>query len=134
MSFNKATVMGSGTVEGPASVLTPSLFTDRSDRPTWRESITDWCDNVLACASAGDSKAKGIAACLAITLYMSLPLGTKEQVKPSVRSGEIVLTPHKDPGAETKTEIVNKILDIVAKDTTVDRISRMVRLNKYLGP
>lgn len=121
--------MGPDTTAVPASFLTPPIFTEVSDRLTWREAIRYWCDNVLSCTSGGDIKSKGIEACLALTLYRLLPPGTKQQVKQSVRSGEILLTPHEYHTAETQTDIVNKILDTVAKDTAVDRISRMVRLN-----
>lgn len=129
MTTDKTTVMGPGAVDNPASILTPPSYSEGTDRLAWREAVTDWCNNVLACASGGDNRAKGIAACLALTLYRSLPSGTKEQVKQSVRSGEIILTTGEGLGTETQSGIVKKILDIVAKDTAVDRISRMVRLN-----
>lgn len=121
--------MGPAPSESPISGLTPPKFDDGSDRLAWREAIIDWCDNVSACAAGGDNKSKGVATCLALTLYRSLPTGIKEQVKQSVRSGEVILTP--DEGATPKDQMttVRKILDIVAKDTAVDRISRMVRLN-----
>lgn len=79
-----------------------------------------------------DNKAKGIYACLGLTTYRSITTGTKEPVNKSVISGEIIHTPTENAGPKEETEIVRKIQDIVAKDTTVDRISRMVRLNKQV--
>lgn len=129
MTNTTFTVMGPDSQEGPASTLSPPRFDDGSDKLSWRESVKDWNDNVLARAAGGDTRAKGIAACMGLTLYRSLPPGAKEQVKQSLRSGEIILTPSEPAGPEVQTEIVKKILDTVAKDTAVDRIARMVRLN-----
>lgn len=129
MTNQQSTVMGPGGLTSPASTLLPPTFDEKTDRLVWRESVRDWSDNVLACATGGDSKAKGIAACLGLTLYRSLPTGSKEQIKQSVRSGEIILTPNESTGPADQVNIVKKILDVVAKNTAVDRISRMVRLN-----
>lgn len=132
MSEKQLTVMGPGGIDGPTSALMPPRFNDESDKLAWREAVIDWSENVLACAAGGDNKAKGMAACLGLTLYRSLPLGTKEQIKQSVRSGEITLTPNGDTGPKQQIELVRKIMDIVAKDTAIDRISRMVRLNTHV--
>lgn len=129
MSNQKTTVMGPGGTDSPVSTLSPPTFNEQSDRLAWREGVNDWSENVIARADGGDNKAKGIAACLGLTLYRSLPIGTKEQVKQSIRSGEIILTPGDESGSKGQLTIIKKILDIIAKDTAVDRIARMVRLN-----
>lgn len=60
-------------------------------------------------------------------MYRSLPTGTKEQLKQSVRSGEIEIKPNKNFSPMAKTGIIRKILDIYTKVITVDQISHMVR-------
>lgn len=58
---------------------------------------------MIARAAGGDNKAKRVTTCLGLILYRSLPVGTKEEVKKSIRSGEIVLS------AGEETEIKREI-------------------------
>lgn len=84
---------------------------------------------MLAGATGGDNKAKGLYDCMGLTVYRSLPTDTKEQVKQCLWSGEIVLTATSGSVPKKQSVIERNILDIVVKDTAVDRISRMVRIN-----
>lgn len=43
--------------------------------------------NDTECADGGESKAKGMMVFLDLTLYRSLAMGTKKQIKLSVRMG-----------------------------------------------
>lgn len=110
----------------------PPSFSEGSERLSWRESVKDWCDNVIACAAGGDHKDKVIAACLPLKIYRSLRAGAKEQVKQTERSGEIVLTTIDSYGPKYQTDTVNKILEVVTNVTAVDCIERMVCLNKKI--
>lgn len=69
--------MGPGGMEDTASTLSPPRFETGSDRVVWRDSVHDWSENLFPCAAGGDNKCKRIAACLVLTLYQSLPTGTK---------------------------------------------------------
>lgn len=128
----KLTVMGPGGEEGPVSTLSPPKFSDDDDKLVWPEAIDDWSEKVLDCAESGDNKAKGIPACLELTLYRSLPLGTEKQIKQSVWRGEIKMTPADEIGSKEQIELVQKILGMVEKDVAVDRISRIVMINTPL--
>lgn len=127
---DNGTVMGPGYESIPhVSLLNPPTLKPETDRMQWREDIRDWSANITACADGGDTRAKGVATCLALTVYRSLDLSLKEQVKESVRSGELVLKPSTDSDSKEQVKMLEKIITIIAKDTPVDRVTRMVRLN-----
>lgn len=88
-----------------------------------------WDINVAASVNGGYRNSKGIMYSLEFTLYRSLSFGKKEQLKLSVRRGKVVFKPSGDNLEALQVQIVDKIVKIVAKDTKVDRISRMVRPN-----
>lgn len=124
------TVMGPDSSNKDQSSLNypPQLQPD-ADRMKWREDTRLWAMNIQACANGGDSRSKGTAACLGLTLYRSLESSMKEQVKEAVRCGELVLSPEENDDPKDQVEIVEKIIKIVAKDSPVDKVTRMVRLN-----
>lgn len=127
---DQATVMGPELDSIPHhSLLTTPILKPETDRLQWREEIRDWSINVVACAEGGDGRAKGVATCLGLTVYRSLETSLKEQVKESVRCGEIVLKPSGDKNTDVQMKTLEKIISIVARDTPVDRVTRMVRLN-----
>lgn len=95
----------------------------------WREEVRDWEENVLACANGGDSRAKGTSTCIALVVYRSLEKGFTEQVKKWTRCEEISLKSSNDSNTNKQSETIEKIIDIVEKDTEVDHIVRMVMLN-----
>lgn len=132
MNSAQVTVMGPGGPDSPASLLAPPIFDINNDKLAWREAVSDWSENVIACAKGGDNRAKGIAACLALTLYRSLPAGPKDQIKQAVRSGEITIIPTEDDDTSDQMKFVSKIVRTVACENSVDRIARMVRLNKQV--
>lgn len=84
---------------------------------------------MLAYANGGESSAKGTSTCIALVVYRSLEKGFKEQVKESIRCREISLKPSNDSNTKKQSETLEKIIDIVAKVTEVDRMARMVILN-----
>lgn len=127
---------GMSTVMGPAmvpiphnSLLSPPILKPESDRLQWREDLRDWSSNIIACAEGGDTRAKGVASCLGLTVYRSLDISLKEQIKESVRCGEIVLKASNEGSTSSQLKTLEKIISIIAKDTPVDRVTRMVRLN-----
>lgn len=85
--------MGPGGTEGAASTHSPPKFDDDSDRVEWKESVHDWSENRLACAEGGDKKSKGNETRMGLKLYLSIYIATKEKVKKSIRSSEIILKP-----------------------------------------
>lgn len=130
LNDHTATVMGPALDPIPhSSLLQPPILKPETDRLQWREDIRDWSTNIVACAEGGDTRAKGVATCLGLTIYRSLDPSLKEQVKESVRCGEIVLKPSGSKNSDDQIKTLEKIISIIAKDTPVDRVTRMVRLN-----
>ena len=124
-----ATVMGSSG-EQQQNLLVPPRLTPDTDRLQWRGLLREWTQNVQDAANGGDTRAKGLAASLALTVYRSLGTDAKELVKESIQCGELVLRPSADENSDEKqTELVENIISIVAKDSPVDRIRRIVNLN-----
>lgn len=64
------------------------------------------------------------------TLYRSLAAGPKEQTKLAIKSGDVILKPKIGADDGKKVLIIEKMRKVVAKDTLVDRISRIACLNK----
>lgn len=121
MTSEKAKVVGPimCNSDSPAiHLLSPPSMEAHEDRMLWREAVSDWAISVQACAYGGNNEAKGIVSCLALTLYRSLALEPKELVKLSVRKGDITLNPATRSGRtnQTQLEMVDKILEVVAKD------------------
>lgn len=133
MSTHSNIVMGPAGLEVPNNSLAPPVLSTVSDKLTWREEVREWAQNVDACARAGDSRAKGVAATLAHTLYRSLSKDKKEVVKRSLRNGELVLTPSTDIDKSNQLELVEILIRIVAKDTTVEAVRRISTLNKRIN-
>lgn len=69
-----------GNVESPSShMLSPPQMDSFEEQTLWREAVSDWAANVKVCADGGDRKAKGIVACLALTVYRSLEIGRRNK-------------------------------------------------------
>ena len=124
--------MGPEDELAPSNILIPPKLKSNTDKLQWREAVRDWALNLNACAAGGDNRAKGAAASLAMTLYRSLEFNKKELVKKSVMMGDIILNSVAGPATSESDQMsyVEKIMSIVAKDSAVDTIKRMVRLNK----
>lgn len=128
--LNHATVMGPETPTTAANnILTPPRLENDTDRLKWREAIREWVHIVKKCTEGGDTRAKGAAATLSMILYQSFEAGYKEIVIEAVIFGEIILKTPKRAVAEAQETIIEKIIQLVSKDSPIDRISRMVRLN-----
>lgn len=123
--------MGPASSEVPGSLYTPPIYKEDMDKLQWRDEVRIWVQTVKSIANGGDSKAKGIAASLGLTLYRSLSFNKKELVKKEIRTGELVLNP--DVEIIDQDVIIEKILNIVAKDSTINSLKRIVRLNREVS-
>lgn len=83
-----------------------------------------------ACAAGGDNGAKGTSASLAMTLYRSLELNKKEIVKKAIKTGEIILIPEDKDANIDQMNVLESIMELVAMDSAVHIIKRVVLLNK----
>lgn len=102
----------------------PPKFVRDSDKFSWREEVTEWGEKVGASAHAGDNRAKVVAASLSHTLYHSRTSDKRELVKLGLRTGEIILTPSSNILRSNKLQFVEKIIQLVAKNTPVEFASR----------
>lgn len=73
------------------SLLTPPLLKEDMDHLQWREDTRETYNNVLAFVEGGDTRGKGVATCLGLTVYPLLESSFKEQLMESVQCGEILL-------------------------------------------
>lgn len=89
-------------------------------------------ETLLGCAVGGDFHTKVCAAALGMTFYRSLEFSRKEVVNNAVRTGELVLTPYADSTID-QIEIVNKIINFMVKDSTLNRMRRIVILHKEIN-
>lgn len=69
---------------------------------------------------------------ISITLYISLPEHSKEQIKQAVSNGEISLIPNYNNKADFQLNTVRKILGVVAKDSSIHKIARMLQINTHM--
>lgn len=53
----------------------------------------------------------------------------KEQINLAVCNGEAILKPTMGDNEEKQVQMIEKMMEVVAKDTTVNIISRMIRFN-----
>lgn len=72
MKAQQLTVMGPEGSASPPLALSPASFNEGTDRLVWIESVNNLGDNILACATGGENKEKGITACIGLTIYKSL--------------------------------------------------------------
>lgn len=111
----------------------PPVLSPQTDKLTRREEVREWAQNFDACSKPGDSRAKGVAATLAHTLYRFLSQDKKENAKRAPRVGELVLTPSTDIDQSNQIDLDEKIIHIVAKDTAVEAVRRISSLNKHIN-
>lgn len=133
MSNPLVTVMGPAGSGTPNNALSPPVLSTASDKLTWREEVREWAQHVDACARAGDSRAKGVAATLAHSLYRSMSKYKKEVIKRSLRKGELVLTPSTNIDESDQLVVVEQVIQLVAKDTAVEAVRRISSLNKRIN-
>ena len=121
------TVMSLGS-EGGNNLLNPPKFNPSSDKLAWRKSVRYWASNVKACADGGDGRAKGAPCALALTLFRSLPISKQQTLEKLVDSGELSIDGSND--VKEQTNAVEKIISVVAKDSTTESIQRLARLSR----
>lgn len=82
-----------------------------------------------ACPDGGESKERWIMASLALTLCWSLAIKPKEKIKLPLSIWEIIMKPNNDDNNRRKIQMTERIMRIIAKDKTKDKILRMVYMN-----
>lgn len=121
-----------GPVEGigPGNNHVPPSLGKSVEKHAWLEEVSEWAINVQACAKAGDNRAKGVAGTLAHTLYRSLTSDKKDLVKRAVKAGDLDLKPDTERSDGEQTDLVKKVVEIVAADTPAESVRRIARLNR----
>lgn len=114
----------------PSTMLEPPSFSNSKEKLQWRKSVRYWTQNAQAFSIAGDSRLKGSYAALVLLLFRSLPIGKQQIVEKSVNSGEIILDPTDLGAPREQSEVVEKIISLVDKDSETGAIRRMATLNK----
>ena len=128
MSANQAnsTVMSSGSVS--ESLLSPPKFDATKDKLTWRKNVRYWAENVNACATGGDNRAKGTRSALAMTLFRSLSQSKQQAVEEAIEVGDISLDATED--FEGQLTAIEAIMATVAQDSITDSMNRMTNFSK----
>lgn len=71
---------------------------------------------------------KGAAATPRLTLYRSLQFSKNKVLQTAVRIGKLILSRRDEESEIDQRKVVEKIVGLVANDSTVDRMQRIVRL------
>lgn len=122
-------VMGPDDGLMSSNILTPPKLRHDTDKHLWREAVNEWAKTLLGCA-AGEEK--GCAATLGLTLYRSSHFSKKEMVKKAVQTGEIFLSSTGDQEIH-HMQVVKQIIDLVAADSTIDSLRRLLGLHKEIS-
>lgn len=122
--------MGPGKRDGPGSYFQPPQLRSVSDKLEWREDVRLWVETIQAAATAGDPKAQGADITLGMSPYRSLQKNKKERVKTVLRTCERILKVDEDGSPRDQNKIIEKIINVVVKDSAVDQVRRIVWLNK----
>lgn len=92
--------------------------------------VRHWACTVLACAEGGDTEAKGMLSALWMSLFRSLSASRQQIAEKAVNTGEIVIDSIDPTYPTSKLDVIDPIINLVAKDTSTDTIRRLSRLNK----
>lgn len=63
----------------------------------------------MACSEGGDTRANGVPTCIGLTVYRSVDLSLKEQIKESVMCGDRVLKPSGESTTSEQIKTLKKI-------------------------
>lgn len=121
--------MGPGDLN-PGHHLTPPKFLPEEDKLKWRKDVRCWAKTIQACSEGGDTKAKGMLSALGMILFRSLPTSRQEIIEKSIRTGEFTLDPSDPAYPKNSMDVIDSIINLVAKDSPMDAIKRLAQLNK----
>lgn len=126
------------TVMGPQGVIpnsngntnnAPRYDTGKTDKLRYRDAVSKWT-TMIRKLSKVDNKFKGILDTVGILIYMNCDQPAQDLLTRAEKNGSLNL--EGDDEDEDRKILVNKILDIIAEDTSHDRVSREVKLMEDL--
>ena len=129
-------VMGPGGSDYPSErgdMLEAPMLTNKTDKFVYRRNVRMWYECVQSSAESGYSKAMGTSKNLGHALFSRMDQQYKRIVHSAIDNGSIRLRTHPDGKKftdEEHVECVEKILNLVAKETTTDRVKRLIRMTK----
>lgn len=112
------------------NILALPPFCPDFDKLRWRKDVRCWVDAVRAFAGGGDVRAKRMFTALGMFLYRSLPPSPQQLVEKSLEAGEIVLGAAEPGYSNNVMDGIEKIINIVAKDSALDSIKRLPKPGK----
>lgn len=125
------TVMGPGVDSAP-SLYAPPRLQAKTDKFVWRQAVRVWAQKIRSFAKGGDTKAKGIANSLGITLYSAMDYSFVQVIDSAITAGEFKLVADDDDENEVinQMELIEKIIKLVAKDSVTDGVRRLVKMSQ----
>lgn len=96
----------------------------------WSKDVRYRAAIVRACADGGDERAKGKFAALGMLLYCSLLLSRQQIIEKSIDTGDLILDPSDPAYSHDVMEVINKIINFVARDSAPDFIKRLAKLSR----
>lgn len=133
MAYQQAlTVMGPGADSVRGSLYAPPRLHAKTDKFVWRQSVRIWCQKLRSFAKGGDNRAKGIANSLGITLYSAMDYSFVQVVDSAIAAGDLKLVADDDDEDEVIDQkvVIEKIIDLVAKDSVTDGVRRLVKMSQ----
>lgn len=131
MSNHIPTVMGPEGDSHPKGLYEPPKLTAKTDKFLWRQAVRIWTQKIKSFAKGGDNKAKGLANSLGITLYSAMDYSFVQVLDNAIANDELKLVSDDDE-EETinQKDVVEKIIDLVAKDSVTDGVRRLVKMTQ----
>ena len=134
MSELVPTVMGPGAVSAPNSLYDPPKLHAKTDKFMWRQAVRIWAQKIRSFAKGGDNKAKGIASSLGITLCSAMDYSFIPVIDSAITADDLKLVSDddEDNDAVDQKVVIEKIIQLVAKDSVTDGVRRLVRMSQNI--
>ena len=129
-------VMGPGGSDYPGErgdMLEAPILTSKTDKFVYRRNVRMWYECVQSASESGYTKATGTWRNLGHALFSRMDQRYKRIIHSAIDSGTLRLRTHLDGRKfddHDHIECVENILNIVAKETTTDRVKRLIRMTK----
>ena len=128
--------MGPGGPDYPGDkgdMLDAPQLTSKTDKFVYRRNVRMWYECVQSAAESGYARAMGTSKNLGHALFTRMDQRYKRIVHSAIDNGSLRLRTHPDGRKFTDqehTQCVENILNLVAKETTTDRVKRLIRMTR----
>lgn len=123
------TVTGPGAIQN-AQLQAATVFKPFLDKLRWRKNVLSWAQIIPACVHGGDSRSKRLLIALCTILFHSLLRLSQQLVEKEMECGNLIFDSVNPGYLFERLDTVEAIINIIARDSTLDAIRRLARLRK----